>query len=109
MSVPYQPGEWTSGLFGGNSNWRGPIWFPVNFLIVESLQKLHHYCGDEFKVECPTDFEMIRTLKIICTFMSTSMAIQDAALERHIKPAGLDSLRKLIQPRALTHIHSIRE
>ncbi len=44
----------TADLFGGNSNWRGPIWFPVNFLIIESLQKFHHYYGDDFKVECPT-------------------------------------------------------
>ena len=43
-----------TGLFGGNSNWRGPIWFPVNFLLIESLQKFHHYFGDDFKVECPT-------------------------------------------------------
>ena len=41
-------------LFGGNSNWRGPIWFPVNYLLIESLQKFHHYFGDDFKVECPT-------------------------------------------------------
>ena len=54
MTVEYQPGESTSGLFGGNSNWRGPIWFPVNFLIIESLQKFYHYYGDEFKIECPT-------------------------------------------------------
>ena len=54
MTVEYQPGESTSGLFGGNSNWRGPIWFPVNFLIIESLQKFHHYYGDDFKIECPT-------------------------------------------------------
>src|SRR6202162_1847713 len=54
MTVEYQPGESTSGLFGGNSNWRGPIWFPVNYLIIESLQKFHHYYGDDFKVECPT-------------------------------------------------------
>jgi hypothetical protein len=54
MTVEYQPGESTSGIFGGNSNWRGPIWFPVNYLIIESLQKFHHYYGDEFKVECPT-------------------------------------------------------
>ena len=52
--VDYAPGESTTGLFGGNSNWRGPIWFPVNFLIIESLQKFHHYYGDDFKVECPT-------------------------------------------------------
>ena len=42
------------GLFGGNSNWRGPVWFPVNYLIIESLQKFHWYFGDDLKVECPT-------------------------------------------------------
>jgi len=52
-TVDYEPGESTSGMFGGNSNWRGPIWMPVNYLIIESLQKFHHYYGDEFKVECP--------------------------------------------------------
>jgi hypothetical protein len=52
--VDYQPAESTSGLFGGNSNWRGPVWFPVNYLLIESLQKLHHYFGPSFKVECPT-------------------------------------------------------
>jgi hypothetical protein len=53
-SLGYVPAESDSGLFGGNSNWRGPIWFPVNYLIIESLQKFHHYYGDDFKVECPT-------------------------------------------------------
>src|SRR5207247_848680 len=52
--VDYEPAESTTGLFGGNSNWRGPIWFPVNYLLVESLQKFHHYYGEDFKVECPT-------------------------------------------------------
>jgi len=52
--VDYEPGESMTGLFGGNSNWRGPIWFPVNFLIIESLQKYHHFLGDDFKVEFPT-------------------------------------------------------
>ncbi len=52
--VDYEPAESSSGLFGGNSNWRGPIWFPVNYLLIESLQKFHHYYGDDFKVECPT-------------------------------------------------------
>jgi hypothetical protein len=54
LSVDYEPSESKSRLFGGNSNWRGPIWFPVNFLIIESLQKFHHYYGDGFKIECPT-------------------------------------------------------
>jgi hypothetical protein len=53
-SVDYEPGESTCGLFGGNSNWRGPVWFPLNYLLIESLQKFHHYLGDGFKVECPT-------------------------------------------------------
>ncbi|MGB7203386.1 MAG: hypothetical protein WBD16_14155 [Pyrinomonadaceae bacterium] len=52
--VDYEPAESSSGLFGGNSNWRGPIWFPVNYLLIESLQKFHHYYGDDFKIECPT-------------------------------------------------------
>ena len=54
LAVKYTPAESSSGLFGGNSNWRGPIWFPLNFLIIESLQKFHHYYGDDFKIECPT-------------------------------------------------------
>jgi hypothetical protein len=52
--VRYDPAESNTGLFGGNSNWRGPIWFPVNYLLIESLQKFHHYYGEDFKVECPT-------------------------------------------------------
>ena len=52
--VRYQPAESDTGLFGGNSNWRGPIWMPVNYLLIESLQQFHHYYGDDFKVECPT-------------------------------------------------------
>jgi hypothetical protein len=52
--VTYQPAESDTGLFGGNSNWRGPIWFPLNFLLVESLQKFHYFFGDTFKVDCPT-------------------------------------------------------
>jgi hypothetical protein len=55
LEVKYQPAESDSGLFGGNSNWRGPIWFPVNFLIIESLQKFHHYYGEDFKIEYPTN------------------------------------------------------
>jgi hypothetical protein len=60
--VRYEAGESSSGLFGGNSNWRGPIWFPVNFLLIESLQKFHFYYGDSFKVECPTGSGTMMTL-----------------------------------------------
>ncbi len=60
--VPYWPCESHSGLFGGNSNWRGPIWMPINFLLVEALQRFHHYYGDDFKVECPTGSGKFLTL-----------------------------------------------
>ena len=53
ISVHYVAGECATDVFGGNSNWRGPIWFPVNFLLIESLQRFHSYYGDDFKVECP--------------------------------------------------------
>ena len=52
--LDYEPAESSNGLFGGNSNWRGPIWMPVNYLLIESLQKFYHYLGDDFKVEFPT-------------------------------------------------------
>ena len=60
--MTYEPAESSTGLFGGNSNWRGPVWFPVNFLLVESLQKFHHYLGDSFTVECPTGSGRMLTL-----------------------------------------------
>ncbi len=60
--VDYEPAESSTGLFGGNSNWRGPIWFPVNYLLIESLQKFHHYLGEDYKVECPTGSGRMLTL-----------------------------------------------
>jgi len=60
--VDYEPAESSTGLFGGNSNWRGPIWYPVNFLLLESLQKFHHYFGDQLRVECPTGSGQQKTL-----------------------------------------------
>jgi Glycosyl hydrolase family 63 C-terminal domain len=68
--VNYEPAESSSGLFGGNSNWRGPVWFPVNFLLIESLQKFHHYLGDEFKVECPTGSGQMMTLWDVASELS---------------------------------------
>jgi hypothetical protein len=70
MSVSYEPAESTSGLFGGNSNWRGPIWFPVNYLIIESLQKFHHYYGDSFKIECPTGSGCYLTINEVADVLS---------------------------------------
>jgi hypothetical protein len=61
-TVRYEPAESRSGLFGGNSNWRGPVWFPINYLLIEALQRFHHYYGDEFLVEHPTGSGQLRTL-----------------------------------------------
>ncbi|MFO0682611.1 MAG: glucosidase [Sandaracinus sp.] len=54
LEVHYQPGESDSALFGGNSNWRGPIWMPVNFLLIDAMREFHRYYGDDFRIECPT-------------------------------------------------------
>ncbi len=62
FAVSYEPAESHTGMFGGNSNWRGPIWFPMNFLLIESLQKFDFYYGDEFKIEFPTGSEKMLSL-----------------------------------------------
>jgi hypothetical protein len=71
--VGYEPGESQTGLFGGNSNWRGPIWFPTNFLLIESLQKFHHYYGDGFRVECPTGSDQQMSLWDVSAELSRSL------------------------------------
>lgn len=70
FSVRYTPGEAETVLFGGNSNWRGPVWFPVNYLIIESLQRFHHYYGSDFKVEHPTGSGNMLTLKEVAADLS---------------------------------------
>jgi hypothetical protein len=62
FAVDYEPAESTSNMFGGNSNWRGPIWFPMNFLLIESMQRMSYYYGDDFKVEYPTGSNKKETL-----------------------------------------------
>src|SRR5258705_13970038 len=52
--VAYVPGDMDSSQFGGNANWRGPVWFPINFLLIEALREYHRYYGDTFRIECPT-------------------------------------------------------
>jgi hypothetical protein len=69
-TISYQPAESESGLFGGNSNWRGPIWFPINYLLIESLQKFNHFYGDSLKVECPTGSGQMLTLGEVATELS---------------------------------------
>jgi len=85
--VDYEPAESSTGLFGGNSNWRGPIWFPVNFLLIESLQKFHYYLGDDFKVECPTGSGQMMTLWEVASEISrrlTRIFLPDSAGRRPV-------------------------
>ena len=85
--VSYEPAESSTGLFGGNSNWRGPIWFPVNYLISESQQKFHHYLGDDYKVECPTGSGQMMTLWEVAAELSrrlTRIFLRDAGGRRPV-------------------------
>jgi hypothetical protein len=74
LTVRYTPAESENRAFGGNSNWRGPVWFPVNYLLIESLQRFHHYYGDDFKVECPTGSGVYLTLEEVAAELSQRLA-----------------------------------
>ncbi|MBZ0276804.1 MAG: glucosidase, partial [Anaerolineae bacterium] len=70
FGISYQPAESRSGLFGGNSNWRGPIWFPINYLLIEALRRYYRYYGDDLKVECPTGSGVMMNLKEVAHELS---------------------------------------
>jgi hypothetical protein len=87
FGVSYQPAESTSGVFGGNSNWRGPIWFPVNYLLIESLRKFHAYYGDEFKIECPSGSNTCMTINDVANELArrlTRLFLADAHGQRPV-------------------------
>ncbi len=87
ISVEYSPGECASDVFGGNSNWRGPIWFPVNFLVIESLQRFHSYYGEDFKVECPIGSGRFLSLGEVAAELSRRLCrlfLRDAAGHRPV-------------------------
>jgi hypothetical protein len=69
-TVRYTPGESDTGLFGGNSNWRGPVWFPINYLLIEALERYHHFYGDTLTVECPTGSGRRLTLDLVALELS---------------------------------------
>ncbi|GAB3848663.1 glucosidase [Hymenobacter terrigena] len=73
FTVNYEPAESQTSLFGGNSNWRGPVWMPMNFLLIESLQRFHHYYGDDFKVEYPTNSGKTVTLLEVADALTTRL------------------------------------
>ncbi|HMC94637.1 MAG TPA: glucosidase, partial [Polyangia bacterium] len=74
LEVDYEPGESRSALFGGNSNWRGPIWMPINYLLVEALERYHHFYGDDLRVECPIGSGRGLTLKEVARELSARLA-----------------------------------
>jgi hypothetical protein len=83
--VDYVPAEGNSGLFGGNSNWRGPIWFPINFLVLEALERYHHFYGDDLKVECPVGSGRLLNLQQVAQELQERLArifLADAAGQR---------------------------
>ncbi|MBL8851460.1 MAG: glucosidase [Planctomycetaceae bacterium] len=72
--VQYVPGESTSSMFGGNSNWRGPVWFPVNYLLIEALERYHLFYGEDFQVECPTGSGVWMTLDKVALELGRRLA-----------------------------------
>jgi hypothetical protein len=94
-SVNYVPGESETAMFGGNSNWRGPVWFPINFLLIESLERYHHFYGDDFKIECPTGSGNLLNLKQVARELTrrlVSLFLPDA---KGIRPyTGGDPLQQ---------------
>jgi hypothetical protein len=102
--VDYEPAESGTGLFGGNSNWRGPVWFPVNYLLIESLQKFHYYLGDQYTVEYPTGSGRQSTLWHVAAEISrrlTHIFLQNAEGKR---PVFGDTRRFQDDPHWRNHI-----
>jgi glycogen debranching enzyme len=96
--VDYTPGESTSGMFGGNSNWRGPIWFPVNYLLVEALERYHHFYGDHLKVECPTGSGQMMNLKEVASELASRLTRLFLADESGRRPCHGDERRYADDP-----------
>jgi len=96
--VDYVPGEGNSYLFGGNSNWRGPIWFPINFLIVEALERYHLFYGDSFKVECPTGSGNMMTLQEVSRELARRLGSIFLPNEKGARPCHGDMARYADDP-----------
>ena len=86
-TVQYQPAESNSTTFGGNSNWRGPIWFPPNYLLIEALRRFHHYYSDDFRVECPTGSGTLLTLNEVAAFLAERLISLFVRTEAGIRPS----------------------
>ena len=91
--VQYVPGESNTAMFGGNSNWRGPVWLPLNYLLVEALERYHRFYGDRFKVECPTRSGNDMTLREVAGELNRRLARIFLRDERGRRPAAGDDDR----------------
>jgi hypothetical protein len=103
-SVAYEPGESRSALFGGNSNWRGPIWLPLNYLLIEALRRFHRYYGDDFLVECPTGSRSFVTLDQIADELSRRLVAIFLRDGEHRRPALGDDPRPRSDPLWQDHV-----
>jgi hypothetical protein len=99
LRVDYVPGESDSRMFGGNSNWRGPVWFPLNFLLVEALERYHHFYGDDLTVECPTGSGRWMDLGQVAAEISSRLASLFLADADGRRPCHGDDARFASDPR----------
>ncbi|NDC38079.1 MAG: glucosidase, partial [Proteobacteria bacterium] len=97
-TVSYVPGESTTTMFGGNSNWRGPVWFPINYLLVEALERYHHFHGELFKIEFPTGSGQMMTLRQISQELASRLSRIFLADERGRRPCHGDIERYRADP-----------
>jgi hypothetical protein len=115
--VDYEPAESSTGLFGGNSNWRGPVWFPVNFLLVEAVRRFARFFGDDFVVEHPTHSGVKRTLRevaedlearLIDIFLDDENGRRPVFGHHELVPARSALARPAVVPRILSRRHRRR-
>lgn len=92
-------------MFGGNSNWRGPIWFPVNHLLIESIRRFHAYYGDEFKIECPTGSGIMLTLSEVADELSRRLARLFLKDEQGRRPIYGEQAKLQNDPHFRDHVH----
>jgi hypothetical protein len=95
FEIDYEPNESTAGLFGGNSNWRGPVWFPINFLLIEALREIHRYYGDDLRVEMPTGSGVMMNLAEVADDLSRRLITLFLPSAEGDRPAhgGIDRYR----------------
>jgi hypothetical protein len=104
-SIGYEPEESRSGMFGGNSNWRGPIWFPINYLLIEALEKYHHFYGDDVKVECPTGSGNFMNLQQVALELATRLSRLFLRSECGLRPCFGDHPRFADDPHWKDYLH----